>query len=165
MLMGDIFRRASEVLAWLGKTQHSFRTVIKIAHLVATQDAYSKSTEELIRQEYFRNKEDWETLSSLFPQPWFSRVWVIQEVAVPPNVRVVYGNIVIPWDALEEFLECIASNVFLMGALGAEEKAAFMAVGERESVRGAGNATRMVSLRRRHKMHQYSHSLPKFHPT
>jgi hypothetical protein len=72
--------------------------------LIARKDTFSQSTEEIIGQEYLRNKEDWEALGSLFQQPWFSRVSVVQEVAVASNIRIVYGNIVIPWDVLEEFL-------------------------------------------------------------
>jgi hypothetical protein len=154
-LKGDIFCRASGVLVWLGKTQHSFRTLLAIARLIARKDTSSQSTEEIIRDEYLRNKEDWEALGSLFRQPWFSRVSAVKEVAVAPNIRIVYGNIVIPWDVLEEFLGYFANNNFLVGALDVEEKSAFLLFSEQESVRGVGNANRMTSVRTWYKMQQY----------
>lgn len=32
--------------------------------------------------------------------PWWSRIWVVQEVTVPPDILVVYGNISAPWKML-----------------------------------------------------------------
>ncbi|OAL44115.1 hypothetical protein IQ07DRAFT_592559 [Pyrenochaeta sp. DS3sAY3a] len=32
--------------------------------------------------------------------PWWSRIWVVQEVTVPPDILVVFGNISAPWEML-----------------------------------------------------------------
>jgi hypothetical protein len=42
----------------------------------------------------------WLALASIYRQPWFSRVWVIQEVSANSNVTVRYGSEVIDWHHL-----------------------------------------------------------------
>jgi hypothetical protein len=42
----------------------------------------------------------WEALLKLFSNPWFERVWVVQEVAVAPAILVRYGGLYVPWEAL-----------------------------------------------------------------
>ena len=42
----------------------------------------------------------WEALGNLFARPWFSRVWVIQEVAFSPKCELVCGHRRILWTVL-----------------------------------------------------------------
>ena len=39
----------------------------------------------------------WSFLAEFFDNPWFSRIWVIQEVAESQSARVLYGDQEIPW--------------------------------------------------------------------
>ena len=41
-----------------------------------------------------------EAIKSIFSTPYWSRVWIIQEIALPPGAIVVYGSIVLPWDTI-----------------------------------------------------------------
>ena len=40
----------------------------------------------------YRDREYWEALYSFLKRPWFFRVWVIQELAVSRNPRLVCGQ-------------------------------------------------------------------------
>ena len=39
-------------------------------------------------------------IGSLFKLPWFRRIWVIQEVALNPNVYARHANITLPWEVI-----------------------------------------------------------------
>ncbi|MCJ1233371.1 hypothetical protein MMC14_001327 [Varicellaria rhodocarpa] len=43
---------------------------------------------------------DWKALTLLLCQPWFRRVWIIQEFAMAQNLTMVYGNSILPWQDL-----------------------------------------------------------------
>ncbi|KAK0106269.1 hypothetical protein ONS96_003909 [Cadophora gregata f. sp. sojae] len=42
--------------------------------------------------------ESLEALKALVESPWFSRVWVIQEITFPPCVTILYGYTTLDWD-------------------------------------------------------------------
>lgn len=44
------------------------------------------------------NDRRWGLLYGLFDAPWFSRVWIIQEVALPKSVQVHYADLCLEWD-------------------------------------------------------------------
>lgn len=48
--------------------------------------------------------KQWNALLRLLQHPWFSRVWVVQEVALSEKVFVKYGDETIEWDVLAEAL-------------------------------------------------------------
>ena len=47
-------------------------------------------------------RRQWAAYSKLLQQPWFERVWVIQEIAFAPRVQVKYYGEVIDWELLIE---------------------------------------------------------------
>src|SRR5208282_3964080 len=57
----------------------------------------------------------WRAITDLFNHPWFQRVWVIQEVAVAPQVFVRYGGISICWQTFISTAQLVtSSNEILM---------------------------------------------------
>lgn len=55
------------------------------------------------------NDERWELFHGLFDAPWFSRVWVIQEVALPRSVQVHYANLCVDWDSFVGVMSFVRS--------------------------------------------------------
>ena len=106
------------------------------------------------------DKENWQALSHLLKHRWFSRVWVVQEVAVAANVRVVSGHVVLHWNELQEFSKYIGSNFVLFNALEMDDDDAYLGSKERESMRGVINGNRMVTCRRRYEMQE---KVPLYH--
>jgi len=48
---------------------------------------------------------------------WFDRMWVVQEVALPPSLRVIYGDLEIDWTLLVDAISLISENSVLSGPL------------------------------------------------
>jgi hypothetical protein len=54
----------------------------------------------LFSLQWYQNRRARIAIERFFARPWFSRVWVIQEVAVSPKVIVVSGKRSIDWDII-----------------------------------------------------------------
>ena len=91
-LMGYIYSKATKVLVWLGDSGDSPRAV-SFLHVLSA--AFSE------RQVHFsRTRADWTALITLLKQPWFERIWVLQEVAKGKDVVFLYGPHVFKWETL-----------------------------------------------------------------
>ena len=44
----------------------------------------------------------WEAMQSLFSRPWFSRMWIIQEVVLSSRVVMILGEYSMPWELVTE---------------------------------------------------------------
>ena len=53
----------------------------------------------------------WEAMQSLFSRPWFSRMWIIQEVVLSPDVFVMLGGYEMSW-------ELVLKSVFVYKEFG-----------------------------------------------
>ena len=42
-----------------------------------------------------------------FTRPWFTRVWILQEIALAKTASIVYGDVMIPWDRIVQALEAL----------------------------------------------------------
>ncbi|KAI0451780.1 heterokaryon incompatibility protein-domain-containing protein [Xylaria acuta] len=90
-MIRQIYQRGSQTLAWLGKlpleAQLAFRS---IQGSVGASKISTSHTES----QYLEN------LRALLELPYFTRVWVVQEIAVSPSVRIISGRDSISWDDL-----------------------------------------------------------------
>lgn len=103
LLMRKLFHKAESVIIWLGEESHdsavAFDLVSRIVAAAATEQARSPvNAKQVVKAqdlgglallEY--SSPAWEALNSLFWRPWFSRVWVIQEVTVARGASVLCG--------------------------------------------------------------------------
>jgi hypothetical protein len=48
---------------------------------------------------------DSDVLRDFFSRPYWNRVWVIQEVAVAVDVKILFGGVEMPWSCISSFLE------------------------------------------------------------
>lgn len=72
---------------------------------------YCASTQgPLIYKQFARQAttQRFEAFRALLSNPWFQRMWVVQEVALAHSIRVHYGSIVLGWDDLRDALEIFA---------------------------------------------------------
>jgi hypothetical protein len=88
--MGSIFRDAQHVLVWLGEAADDSESC-----LASIGNDLEPSNIDV---------HEAKAINHLFERPWFTRVWVLQEVAVAKDVRVVCGNAVVAWDSLAAFI-------------------------------------------------------------
>jgi hypothetical protein len=47
-----------------------------------------------------RCRSGFEAIGSIFSMPYWTRIWVIQEIALPPLATIIYGSISIPWETV-----------------------------------------------------------------
>lgn len=108
-LMGDIYKKASEVFVWLGpedsSTESSFMGLEMTVKMMVTnpqfvEDYGGYSASDLAAFDDLKPGERSVTLEilDLFDRPWFSRVWVLQEVGMASKVTVLCGSQFIDWN-------------------------------------------------------------------
>ena len=86
MRMGDIFSQAASVSVWLGPAADRSDEAI----LFVDQVSHLGKLDELIRDP--EAVGDWQALAALMRRPWFSRRWIIQEIAFARNATVYCGT-------------------------------------------------------------------------
>ena len=103
LLMHTIFRQAAQVLIWLGKEgDDSHLAMSFIRESLERVDVSEPSMAKLYLSgsHYNGRKRHWAAVKKLFDRTWFTRVWVIQEVAVSSKATVICGNDELPWTAI-----------------------------------------------------------------
>ncbi|MCJ1405295.1 hypothetical protein MMC11_008522 [Xylographa trunciseda] len=111
-LMEQIYRQASVVNVWLGDrsadSDQAMQFVVELVNtLVPLQHKQLESLEfKRLRNYGLRPKTDdaWQALRRLLARPWFSRVWVIQELAMCKEVLVMCGIMILTWGTVADLL-------------------------------------------------------------
>jgi hypothetical protein len=99
-----IYSQAAAVVSWLGLsdqfTVEALRFLKSINRNMSSQ-AYSQFTREISSNDM--KDRILEGIRSLSLRPYWTRVWIIQEVILSSNVYVQCGSECIPWIALRDF--------------------------------------------------------------
>ncbi|KAI0870537.1 HET-domain-containing protein [Hypoxylon argillaceum] len=96
-LMRDIYHRASRVISypgsdWRYRIAGSFVYQLwALSHQYNTEDMNWLGTTDLARS------PQWRAISDLFNDEYFTRAWVIQEIAVGQKTELYVGGMYIPW--------------------------------------------------------------------
>lgn len=97
-MMGRIYAAASRTVVYLGEETPGSRLLF--GELAIADSLYQSTTSFEERPD--PNSELVDELDNLFSRPWFSRIWVIQEVAVAKNVIIMCGTTIASMLALYE---------------------------------------------------------------
>jgi hypothetical protein len=81
----DVFSQAPQTVAWLGPA-----------------DVWCDRASKTIRQRSF-DRGHWGALKAFFERPYWSQVWILQELGPSRNIHIAYGNNIISWRELEDF--------------------------------------------------------------
>jgi hypothetical protein len=102
-MMALIYSRATQVCVWLGEQDEDSNVAIRFIK------------DDILKFENFDavcskgNADRWRALLMLMQRPWFSRRWVVQEIALARRATVYCGSDEIPWNdfavAVELFVE------------------------------------------------------------
>jgi hypothetical protein len=126
-MMREIYQHASRTLVWLGEgSEHTTRGFALISRLLKSLELKAQAKDYRSFLEF--NGEgrafydlpppyapEWRGFYAIFDVPYFTRVWVIQEVAVSSSVEVFCGSDSVSWnDLIWAVLTCIA---FRLGAV------------------------------------------------
>jgi hypothetical protein len=104
-LMGQIYRNAQRVLVWLGHSDAEFGGNFEFAVLMLEDNISLKPG--LLADDVGK------TFIKLLSTPWFTRTWIVQEVALAKSAIVLYGDTEIKWDRLVELCTKLQSVVSL----------------------------------------------------
>jgi hypothetical protein len=102
-LMHEIFSKAMRVIVWLGYAQDAKAAVDMITetmHLIVTGRNYDGQLYAYFASR--RHTPAWHALTRLLRNPYFSRTWVMQEVALARKVDVMYGGQFLDWKIFEQ---------------------------------------------------------------
>ena len=124
--MGDIFSLAQTVTVWLGVESHDS------THALMTLQYFGEQVEDIVhgyigdspgateRRWWIPayplpyDEKTWMSIISLFRRPWFSRVWVLQEVQLAGRRAVVQcGHDKIPWSAVRKAFTVLSQKAEL----------------------------------------------------
>ena len=120
-MMSRIYTRAKEVAIWLGEDNHDSTMAINFIH------------EEIIKLQNFdalcsdkMYSDKWRALMMLMQRDWFSRRWVVQEIALASDARIYCGPDSISWNefavAVELFVEVESATHRLSEIMQKDEK-------------------------------------------
>lgn len=111
MLMRDIFANASRVLAWIGLPDRliilAFNTLERFAAEDGTSDA-SNTCRDLWNEVIERRM----AIAQFIERPYFSRMWIVQEVVVAKKVTVLCGSLSMNFDCLQTAFRRITGSGF-----------------------------------------------------
>jgi hypothetical protein len=118
-MMSDIYRRASYVYVWLGRSDKCIETVMKTIkcnfrghydrdfatrgqghHRIAGQESSSTSASG---DERPSNKLSVPILRYFFGNPYWLRLWIVQEIMLARYIRVICGETLLSWEELRRF--------------------------------------------------------------
>ena len=99
--MCEIYRKAERVCIWLGWGNRSFSDAMKFVAEIVGSD-----TDSIFRDE--ENMFRWQDLALLMRSEWFSRRWVIQELALAREATVHYGQEQVHWDDFRDTISLFA---------------------------------------------------------
>lgn len=101
--MGQIYSRASNVCVWLGEEDKT--SPLAFQHIDLVLDL--QNFENTVSEEY---AEAWAALAHLMKRDWFSRRWVVQEIAFALKATVHCGNRQIDWTQLADAVALFGSR-------------------------------------------------------
>lgn len=105
-MMREIFAKASRVTVWLGPgPDANLIWNLLMQKFLPLMFMDSETRSKSLSQAYFEDRQregqepkHWLALLKMLQNPWFDRVWVIQEVAVGNKVLILYGDRCFPWE-------------------------------------------------------------------
>ncbi|KAK2058616.1 HET domain-containing protein [Colletotrichum caudatum] len=108
--MGDIYREAEQVLIWLGPSSYETKILmgfLKKLHRETSGDKDQKALDR-VQEDWLSAEQDASNdraalcrlqrdgLMSLFEEPWFTRIWVVQEVSNARAASLCCGRWSVP---------------------------------------------------------------------
>jgi hypothetical protein len=115
-LMTEIYSRASRVVVHLGAPfdpDKSLQVTALIRKLALFPGAVASELRGIASNAMFRNYDgtpEWNALLEFLSHPFFSRVWVVQEIAVASDLAVVVGNNYTPWGLMTAAIRNVSGS-------------------------------------------------------
>lgn len=103
-LMGEVYSGADHVRVWLGPSDENSSLAMSFTYTVCSIlpaiETFDPERTLYYAQKYKEGGLEWAALANLLSRPWFTRTWVIQEVALSSNTYFVCGEDILDWKTL-----------------------------------------------------------------
>ncbi|KAI6084270.1 heterokaryon incompatibility protein-domain-containing protein [Hypoxylon rubiginosum] len=120
-IMGDIFREATHVVAWLGLETDTTRRAVELFEEMGSQveivnwETGARRPSATARNEALCDSTsalpytalDGQAIMGVLERPWFRRLWVRQEIQLARAASLLIGTFSIPWIYLQTGVFCI----------------------------------------------------------
>lgn len=97
--MSTIYNQAEYVRVWLGEHDDYVPVAFEFIHRCLNAEVLDKMMEDP------NASKSWDALSSLMRKPWFSRRWIVQEIALARSATLHCGEAFVDW---EEFADVVS---------------------------------------------------------
>jgi hypothetical protein len=108
-LMGSIYSKVRKVTVWPGDRHDSGMASAVILRVLSAYGMLNATQYE--KQDFFADEigtPGCKAFVKLLQNPYFTMVWVVQEIAVGSNVQLYHGGRYIPWDIFTiAYMECV----------------------------------------------------------
>uniref|UniRef100_L2FP84 Het domain-containing protein n=1 Tax=Colletotrichum fructicola (strain Nara gc5) TaxID=1213859 RepID=L2FP84_COLFN len=112
--MDLIYRNANRVLVWLGNDNHriaaeAFRLVKDLGVVFGLHQGHANLGHDLSNRvgHLSKSRDLWSPLRELTRLPWFTRVWIVQEIGAKAPATLFWGEAYIEWDLLYSVCKAI----------------------------------------------------------
>ena len=110
-LMAEVYSLATSVCVWLGEASDDSNLALNFITRIVNLDDFDRLVADR------RTPEEWAALSSLMRRTWFSRRWVVQEIALAARATLYCGGAFVDWsdfaDAVSLF-EAVESESYMI---------------------------------------------------
>ncbi|KAI1120742.1 HET-domain-containing protein [Nemania abortiva] len=104
-LMRDIYHRASRVVAYPGSDWRYRLAGSFIYQLWALAHQYNAEGMDWLATPNLAGSPQWRAIADLFSDEYFTRAWVIQEIAVGQTTQLYIGGTYVPWMIFAEVVD------------------------------------------------------------
>lgn len=98
-LMAAVYSRAESVCVWLGEASPDSNLALNFISRIVNLDDFDRLVADR------RTPQEWAALSSLMRRAWFSRRWVVQEIALAARATLYCGDAYVDW---AEFADAVS---------------------------------------------------------
>jgi len=111
-LMKDIYTGAKQVVGWLGQGTSARGALPFLTRLpdIAAAESERLTQTFLAGSLSPESNADWKAVAQFLQNDWFSRVWIVQEVACAKRMVLLLGEEHIEWDRLADIADRIAQG-------------------------------------------------------
>ncbi|KAK1833545.1 heterokaryon incompatibility protein-domain-containing protein [Podospora conica] len=106
--MGRIYNTASSVAVWLGEDSGEASNAFRLAREIMNYRMF----DDMIHDD--KMEEAWRDLANIMQADWFSRRWIIQEIALSRNATIHCGEHSLHWDDFADAVSLLVEKIELM---------------------------------------------------
>ncbi|KAL6712163.1 hypothetical protein ACN47E_000040 [Coniothyrium glycines] len=116
-LMANIYKKASEVLVWLGIEDPGTAMAFELMRDLYkdSPDVWQDLHPSVVAEDHTNpllESRKWAALADLFHREWFSRAWIIQEVVLAKAATVICGSQSIPFAAVADVSHFVSTSTW-----------------------------------------------------